>query len=101
MGRLAHDYFGSLAGISREGGLHATVDCSRDWVHILFMGIVIPPPPPFVPPAATPQGRPELLVVAAQRPIAAQTTRAVTAASRGKEGNKAADPDHRGAEGES
>jgi hypothetical protein len=64
------------------------------------MGVIIPPPPPYVPPASNPQGRPEVLVVAAQRPIAPQTTRAVAGASRGKDGNKAADPDHRGVEGE-
>ncbi|MBI1776382.1 MAG: hypothetical protein HYR63_13635 [Proteobacteria bacterium] len=61
---------------------------------------MIPPPLPFVPPTATPQGRPELLVVAPQQPIAAQTTRAITGASRGKEGGKAANPDNRGVDAE-
>jgi hypothetical protein len=65
------------------------------------MGIMIPPPPPFVPPANNLQGRPELLVAAPQRPTAPQTARAVTAAAKGKDGNKAADPDNKDAEGES
>jgi hypothetical protein len=64
------------------------------------MGIIIPPPPPIVPSAANPQPRPELVIMAPQRPIAAQTTRAVTAPSKGREGNKTADSDTQRAEDE-
>jgi hypothetical protein len=62
------------------------------------MGIILPPPPPIVSPTATPQPRPELVIVAPQRPVQAQTTRAIVGASKGRDGNKAADADTRRAE---
>jgi hypothetical protein len=65
------------------------------------MGIILPPPPPIVSPTVSPQPRPELMIVAPQRPVQAQTTRAVVGASSGRQGNKAADPDTKRAEDES
>ena len=62
------------------------------------MGIILPPPPLIVSPTANPQPRPELAIVAPQRPIQAQTTRAVVGASKGRQGNKAADADTKRAE---
>jgi hypothetical protein len=62
------------------------------------MGVIIPPPPPIVPATSTSQPRPELVIVSPQRPAQAQTTRAVLGASKGRDGNKAADSDTKRAE---